>query len=116
MQENEFEKRLQEEMGEFRLRPSDDVWSKIDVQLRKKKRRRVVFFIFLIAGLSLVGYSGYDLLTPKKQTLTEQKVTKTEKNFPENKKAHSTYDDAEKITPGDQASEKQKEAKDPGQI
>ena len=63
MQENEFEKRLQEEMGEFRLRPSDDVWNKIDVQLRKKKRRRIVFFIFLLAGLSLMSYTGYFLFT-----------------------------------------------------
>ena len=30
MQENEFEKRLQEEMEEFRLRPSEAVWDKIE--------------------------------------------------------------------------------------
>ena len=46
MQENEFEKRIQEEMGEFRLRPSETVWEKVEEQLKKKKRRRVVFFIF----------------------------------------------------------------------
>ena len=40
MQENEFEKRIQEEMGEFRLRPSDAVWEKVEEQLKKKKRRR----------------------------------------------------------------------------
>ena len=70
MQENEFEKRLQEEMEEFRLRPSEDVWNKIEDELKKKKRRRVVFFIFLLAGLSLIGYSGYFLFTPDKENLS----------------------------------------------
>lgn len=59
MQENEFEKRVQEEMAEFRLRPSDSVWEKVEEQLEKKKRRRIVFFIFILAGLSLLGYTGY---------------------------------------------------------
>lgn len=59
MQENEFEKRIQEEMGEFRLRPSETVWEKVEEQLKKKKRRRVVFFIFMLAGLSLLGFLGY---------------------------------------------------------
>ena len=59
MEENKFEKRVQNEMREFRLRPSDAVWEKVEEQLKKKKRRRVVFFIFMLAGLSLLGYSGY---------------------------------------------------------
>ena len=73
MQENEFEKRMQNEMGEFRLRPSDAVWEKVEEQLKKKKRRRVVFFIFMLAGLSLLGYSGYFFTkTNSKQNLVHQ--------------------------------------------
>jgi hypothetical protein len=74
MQENEFEKRMRQEMGEFRLRPSDAVWEKVEEQLRKKKRRRVVFFIFMLAaGLSLLGYSGYFLTkTNSTQNLVQQ--------------------------------------------
>lgn len=73
MQENKFEKRIQEEMGEFRLRPSDAVWEKVEEQLKKKKRRRVVFFIFMLAGLSLLGYSGYFFTKPNsKQNLVQQ--------------------------------------------
>lgn len=73
MQENEFEKRVQQEMGEFRLRPSEAVWGKVEKQLRKKKRRRVIFFIFMLAGLSLLGYSGYFFTkTNSKQNLVQQ--------------------------------------------
>ena len=73
MQENEFEKRMREEMGEFRLRPSDAIWERVEEQLKKKKRRRVVFFIFLLAGLSLLSYSGYFLTkTNSNQNLVQQ--------------------------------------------
>jgi len=73
MQENEFEKRIQEEMGEFRLRPSDAVWEKVEEQLKKKKRRRVVFFVFMLAGLSLLGFSGYFFTqTNSTQNLVQQ--------------------------------------------
>ena len=61
MQENEFEKRVREEIGGLRLRPSEEVWGKVEAELKRKKRRRVVFFIFLLAGLSLLGGSGYFL-------------------------------------------------------
>src|SRR5688572_4325654 len=73
MQENEFEKRLRQEMEEFKVRPSEDVWEKVEEQLRKKKKRRVVFFIFMLAGLSLLGYSGYFLTkTNSRQTIVQQ--------------------------------------------
>ena len=39
MQENEFEKRVQKKMEEFRLRPSDVVWERVEEELRKKKKR-----------------------------------------------------------------------------
>jgi hypothetical protein len=84
MQENEFEKRVQNEMGEFRLHPSDAVWEKVEEQLKKKKRRRFVFFIFMLAGLSLLGYSGYFLTkTNSKQNLVHQ----NNNSLPDNNKS-----------------------------
>src|SRR6185436_11560905 len=75
MQENEFEKRLKDKMSEFRVRPSEVVWNKIEDELRKKKRRGVIFYLFLLAGLSVVGYSGYVLFTPQNQILTQKDTT-----------------------------------------
>ena len=89
MQENEFEKRVQQEMEEFRLRPSDAVWEKVEEQLRRKKKRRVVFFIFMLAGLSLLDYSGYFFTkNTSKQNFVQQDshlIPDSEKSEPNNK-------------------------------
>jgi apolipoprotein N-acyltransferase len=117
MQENEFEKRLQEEMEEFRLRPSEVVWNKIEDELKKKKRRRVVFFIFLLAGLSLVGYSGYNLFTPGKKNPVAKDVAATNNNVPNSQQVEPTDDDAQKSIPDNQKTiTTQKQAKDQQEI
>lgn len=61
MPESEFEKQVQQELEQLKLRPTAEVWQNVEKELRKKKRRRVVFFIFLLAGLALLGYPGYKL-------------------------------------------------------
>jgi hypothetical protein len=94
-----LKKRLQEEMSEFRVRPSEVVWDRIEDDLRKKKRRRVVFYLFLLAGLSVVGYSGYVLFTPQKQILAKQDIAKTDGNKLQ-KQEPSTTDDTKKNGPG----------------
>ena len=81
MRENEFEKRVQQQMEEFKLRPSDAVWEKVEEELRKKKKRRVVFFIFLLAGFSLLGYTGYFVFNNySKQTIADQTFTQQTNN------------------------------------
>lgn len=82
MQENKFEKGVQQQVEGLRIRPSEAVWEKVEEELRKKKKRRVVFFIFLLAGLSLIGYSGYFFINQSKQNLTDQNSTLTNKNEP----------------------------------
>src|SRR4030095_13749127 len=109
MQENEFEKRLQEEMSEFRVRPSEVVWERIEDDLRKKKRRRVVFYLFLLAGLSVVGYSGYVLFTPQKQILAKQDIAKTDGNKLQ-KQEPSTTDDAKKTGRVNETSDQPKQS------
>src|SRR6266498_2919518 len=47
---NEFEKQVQQKMEELKLVPSEPVWQKVEMQIRKKKdRRRLIFWIpFLV--------------------------------------------------------------------
>ena len=59
MQENRFEKGFRDQMEDFQLRPSATVWEQVEKEIVRKKRRRVVYFIVLLAGLSLLGYTGY---------------------------------------------------------
>ena len=56
MPENEFEKRVSSEMQDLRFKPSENVWLRVEERIKKKKKRRIFIIIFLLAGLSLLGY------------------------------------------------------------
>lgn len=62
MRENEFERKVQEQMEELRIRPSDETWERVEKELREKKKRRAAVLFFIMAGLLLLGYSGYTFL------------------------------------------------------
>jgi len=56
MQENEFEKNLQQKMEALQVQPSEESWQKIKAEVAdKKRRRRGIVFVFLLAGLFISG-------------------------------------------------------------
>ncbi|HWH64081.1 MAG TPA: hypothetical protein VNS50_12440 [Ginsengibacter sp.] len=58
MEENRFEKQVQQKMDELQIQPSDEVWKKIEARIEKKKSRRWgLIILFLCIGLILSG--GY---------------------------------------------------------
>ena len=61
--QNEFEKQVQQKMEELKLVPSDPVWQKVEMQIRKKKdRRRAILWIpliVLLAGGLWIGIEQY---------------------------------------------------------
>lgn len=62
--QNEFEKQVQQKMEELKLHPSEPVWQKVEMQIRKKKdRRRLIFwiplFVLLLGGGMWVGVNQY---------------------------------------------------------
>lgn len=52
---NEFEKLVQQKMDELKLVPSEPVWQKVEMQIRKKKDRRRLIFWIPFLGLMLGG-------------------------------------------------------------
>jgi hypothetical protein len=54
MPDNNFEKRLQEQMEGFKLQPSEQVWSEVEQRIHKKKDRRRIIFWWMMPAL-LVG-------------------------------------------------------------
>ena len=71
MPENKFEKKVQQEMLGFRVKPSAEVWPKVEERIRKKKKRRVFIIIFLIAGLALLGYwQSFNYFNAEKSLVT----------------------------------------------
>lgn len=76
MRENEFERKVQEQLEDLRIRPSDETWAKLEKELKEKKKRRVAVLFFLLAGLLLVGYSGYTFLYKRStQPVVQNKAT-----------------------------------------
>lgn len=59
MRDNEFDKGVQEKMGEFRLPPSAPVWMEVERRIRERKRRRILIFWFCLAGLLMAGFGGW---------------------------------------------------------
>jgi len=62
--QNEFEKQVQQKMEELKLVPSEPVWQKVEMQIRKEKdRRRMIFWIplfaLLLGGGLWVGIDQY---------------------------------------------------------
>ena len=56
MQENEFEKKLQQKMDALQFQPTEEVWQKVQAQVvEKKRRRRGIVFLFLLSGLIIAG-------------------------------------------------------------
>jgi len=72
MEENNFEKQISQEMAEFTVQPSEDVWNKIEARIEKKKRSRLVLIlIFLLFCIILSG--GYWLWNSGQQRVVGNK-------------------------------------------
>jgi hypothetical protein len=57
MQENNFEKQVQQKMGSLELNPSVEVWQKLKVELEKKQDRKRGWFIFFLLLFCITGGS-----------------------------------------------------------
>ncbi len=63
MQEREFEKQVKEQMQGFDLEPSSEVWTNVELRIRKEKKRRFIAWWFAAALLIAGGgmyYGWYD--------------------------------------------------------
>ena len=62
--QNEFEKKLKQEMETFSIQPNQKVWKEVELAISKEKRkRRLIFAWIFIALLSSGGaYLGYNNL------------------------------------------------------
>lgn len=63
MRESEFERKVQEQLDELHLRPSASVWPQVEKELQRKKRRRVAFYLSMLAGIGLLGYFSFIFLS-----------------------------------------------------
>ena len=56
MHENRFEKQVREKMDQLQFDPLEAVWTSVDLEINKdKKRRRPMFWLFFFSGIALVS-------------------------------------------------------------
>ena len=71
MSDHEFEKQVQQKLGELKLRPSDAVWMEVEKNIRDKKRRRRFFWLWSAALLVSLTTSGVVLYHYTTRTRTQ---------------------------------------------
>nr|WP_294903097.1 outer membrane beta-barrel protein [uncultured Lacibacter sp.] len=86
MADKQFEHKVSEQLSDFRLKPSAEVWQQVNTQLQEDRRRRRWFFILPAAAL-LVGALLYAVwpdgtVTEKEHVTTVAKNTADENNKP----------------------------------
>jgi hypothetical protein len=78
MRENEFERKVQAQMDDLRIRPSNETWERVEKELWEKKKRRAAVLFFIMAGLLLLGYSGYTFLNKSSnQPVAQNEIKKS---------------------------------------
>ena len=62
--QNEFEKKLKQEMETFSIQPNQKVWKEVELAISKEKRKRRLIFAWIFIGLLLSGgaYISYNNL------------------------------------------------------
>jgi len=78
---HEFENKVQQQMEELHLPPSDSVWNRVEQEIRKEKRRRRILFllpVFLLLGIG--GYLALQKSTTPAAVNTDKKIENDTKN------------------------------------
>jgi Outer membrane protein beta-barrel domain len=108
MLENDFEKRVQKKMEEWKVRPSVSVWPDLERRIREKKRkRRWILIIPMLAGLALGGYfvKQYLLVPNKFQPKDDSEKVIKKQNAQENPVISIHEKNLRKITEPEQKTE-----------
>ena len=86
MEENKFEKQVQQKMNELKIHPSDSVWERIEVRLEKKKpsNRGILLFLLLFCFFLTGGYLLWDI---KQHSIKELNSSGKNKNKNNSEKA-----------------------------
>lgn len=87
MADHQFEKKLSQQMADFKLKPSAEVWQQVERQIKEDRRRRRWFFILPLAALFLGGmlyavWPSESTVKDESTTLSENKSTTVSENKP----------------------------------
>jgi hypothetical protein len=87
MEENKFEKQVQQKMDEFSVRPSEDVWKKIEVRIEKKKSSKwgllILILFFITAGGFWLWNGLQQRVLQRDQVQDNKKLSAVQKDNPQ---------------------------------
>ena len=113
MHENNFEKQVREKMDELGLDPPDTVWEAVHSEIKKdRKRRRPLFWLFFLSGLTLSGgayyfYGNHSRTGPVENQTVKTATDNAPSSQPENKAAENyTTENPGTKSPGETSKEK----------
>ena len=70
MEENKFERQVQQKMDELKIHPSDSVWEKIEKRIKKKQRSNRGLFLLLLLFFGFLA-GGYLLWNNRQHSIKE---------------------------------------------
>jgi hypothetical protein len=76
MQENEFEKRVREQMNGFSLVPNEAVWKQVEARIGKEKKRRTLLFWFF-GTLLLIGGITWWMIESRDNVTADVSIAKS---------------------------------------
>ena len=108
MAANEFEKSVRKIMDDLKLHPSEEGWQKVEERIRDKNRkRRILFFLFSLLGLAIVGSLLYVFSSTQNWKLNDSTQNSNHKQTPNNTQNSTPENEVAKINPTGQVTRHQ---------
>ncbi|MBA2745854.1 MAG: outer membrane beta-barrel protein [Flavisolibacter sp.] len=109
--QNNFEKQVSSKMEELDLVPSAPVWEKIELQIRRKKDRRRIFFwiplaLVLTGAITWLSINNISSTSNAEQVRMNEEETKTQMNASQGKSSNNQDGHTVIDVPGDLNAEK----------
>jgi hypothetical protein len=99
MSDHDFEKQVQQKLGELKLRPSATVWMEVEKNIHQPKRRRFpwIWMAALVAGVSIGGYILYHYTAQTNNTTRVAQATAG--SLSNSKPAETSINSTQQTTP-----------------
>lgn len=82
MQENEFEQQVRHQLEQLQFKPSDEVWLKVEQEIRSRKRRRIMFWIPAAAAMLALSFGAWWFIGKENGAMQQTGIAETRKEQP----------------------------------
>src|SRR6185437_4524399 len=92
MEQNNFEKKIQQKLEELKIPPSDAVWENVEKSINKRKdRKKILIFFLLFISLASGAYYIFTSITNDTNSKNQLVTRIVEKDSGQTKKGDSSF-------------------------